>query len=303
MTQLLPPNSTPTEVAIDGAVAERMEGLKAAVLRRWNPRTCPPAWLGLLAWALSVDTWRSDWPERTKREVIAASARVHRRKGTVSAVRTGAQAVAGLSTVALREWFEPGCSAQPYTAALDVDITAGAGGYDARSELPRDLVAAVDAAKPLRSRVHIGLTARPASAVQAGGVIRAATIRARRAGAADYVRPFRTAARAAGHLRKPLTIGRIDMDGAIVRPLTPAGLRTGAHLRKPLTLGRLDLDLVVVRPLRSVGVRGAANVRKPLTVARVEADGRLIRMRLSPLVGAANLRMPAQFASVAASGA
>ncbi|MCG2663358.1 phage tail protein I [Brevundimonas sp.] len=301
MKSLLPSNSTPAERTIEG-LRNQVADLDVPIRHLWNAETCPAAFLPWLAWAMSVDTWRSDWPEQTKRDVIAASARVHRLKGTVAAVRSAAQSVAGLSPIALVEWFQPGGSAQAFTAHLDVDITDAAGAYDARPELPRDLIAAVEAAKPLRSRVHIGLTARPRTRLQAGGVIRAATVRARRDGAADYVRPFRSATRAAGHLRKPLIISRIDMDGAIVRTLTQVGLRSGAHLCQPVTLGRLDMALVVVRPMRPVGLRGVAHVRKPLTIARVDGDGRLVRLRLTPLVGASNLRTPAQFASVAASG-
>ena len=49
--------------------------------------TCPAALLPWLAWGLSVDDWDSSWPEPVKRAVIAASADVHRHKGSVWSIR------------------------------------------------------------------------------------------------------------------------------------------------------------------------------------------------------------------------
>ena len=36
---------------------------------------------------MSVDDWSPDWPEKTKRAVIAASLKVHQRKGTLDSIR------------------------------------------------------------------------------------------------------------------------------------------------------------------------------------------------------------------------
>jgi phage tail P2-like protein len=57
-----------------------------------------------LAWALSVDTWDSDWPESTKRSLIANSVQIHKTKGTVSAIERVMDALG--VTAELREWFE-----------------------------------------------------------------------------------------------------------------------------------------------------------------------------------------------------
>lgn len=91
---LLPPNATATERALEGALAARLQALQPKVLATlWNPATCPASALPWLAWQLSVDDWDEDWSESVKRAVIAASIDIHRRKGTVAAVR---QAIAAL---------------------------------------------------------------------------------------------------------------------------------------------------------------------------------------------------------------
>ncbi|TXH45432.1 MAG: phage tail protein I [Desulfurellales bacterium] len=53
----------------------------------WNPATCPTVALPWLAWALSVDDWDANWPEAIKRQVVSNSIMIHRRKGTVWAIK------------------------------------------------------------------------------------------------------------------------------------------------------------------------------------------------------------------------
>jgi phage tail P2-like protein len=101
MMSILPPNSTSLERAFEAALQEMCD-LQVPVRDLWNPETCPDTHLPWLAWALSVDVWESGWPEEIKREVIAASIGVHRRKGTVGAVRR-AIAAAGLGGAVLVE--------------------------------------------------------------------------------------------------------------------------------------------------------------------------------------------------------
>ncbi|WP_429884766.1 phage tail protein I [Geoalkalibacter halelectricus] len=88
---LLPPNSTALERALEGAT-ERIGAAAVPVSDLWNPDTCPAAALPWLAWALSVDVWDSAWSEDIKRRVIAESIAIHRRKGTVWAVREALRA-------------------------------------------------------------------------------------------------------------------------------------------------------------------------------------------------------------------
>lgn len=63
------------------------DGIVLPIFYLLRPDLCPEPLLGHLAWALSVDEWDTEWAESTKREVIAASADVHRRKGSIGAVR------------------------------------------------------------------------------------------------------------------------------------------------------------------------------------------------------------------------
>ncbi|WP_054162516.1 phage tail protein I [Rhodopseudomonas sp. AAP120] len=61
---------------------------EAAKLRTlWDPWTCPADQLPLLAWAWSVDFWKSEWPEHRKRQVIAESPAYHEAKTTVLGYR------------------------------------------------------------------------------------------------------------------------------------------------------------------------------------------------------------------------
>ncbi|WP_323010034.1 phage tail protein I [Paracoccus sp. (in: a-proteobacteria)] len=99
MTSLLPPNATRSERAIGAATARPVP---VPVGDLWNPATCPAALLPWLAWALSVDDWDPDWSDEAKRATIAASLSVHRRKGTVWAMREALRA-AGLGDADIQE--------------------------------------------------------------------------------------------------------------------------------------------------------------------------------------------------------
>ena len=148
-SSLLPLNALPSERAIEATV-ERSSQLPVAIDSLWNPASCPENLLPWLAWALSVDTWNSGWPETLKRQVIAESVAIHRKKGTVDSVRR-AMAVLGVQ-VELREWFEQ--NGAPHTFSL----TAWAGDNFREDDQPlltsayySSLKQAVAATKPVRS--------------------------------------------------------------------------------------------------------------------------------------------------------
>ena len=86
MSDLLPPNATPLERAIDGASA-RLDELEVPLRHLWNPRLCQLAALPWLAWSLGVETWDPDWPEEVKRAAMAESIAIHREKGTPAAIK------------------------------------------------------------------------------------------------------------------------------------------------------------------------------------------------------------------------
>lgn len=105
MVDLLPPNASEMERALAG-ISSRIDVLPVTIRDLWNPSTCPAALLPWLAWTLSVDYWDTDWPDETKRAVIAASYEVHKYKGTPYAVRTALQAI-GYRDVDIVEGVEP----------------------------------------------------------------------------------------------------------------------------------------------------------------------------------------------------
>lgn len=103
--RLTPPNATPLEEALDDAAAART-ALPARISDIWSPELCPAPFLEFLAWTMSVDFWDVNWPEGTKRELIAAAYEVHRAKGTPASIRRFMEAV-GYGVVAIIEGAQP----------------------------------------------------------------------------------------------------------------------------------------------------------------------------------------------------
>lgn len=87
MSDLLPANASPQERAVELSVA-RIGDVPTAVIRdQWDPWECPPSLLPWLAWAFNVDEWDADWPDQAKRQTIADSIELHRRKGSIDSIR------------------------------------------------------------------------------------------------------------------------------------------------------------------------------------------------------------------------
>ncbi len=106
MADLLPPASSALEHAIAVACAPMAE-LDVDIATLWNPWKCPAPLLPWLAWQLSVDTWDSGWSELAKREVIAASIEVHRRKGSVASVKRAIEAALGQTPTIVERLHRP----------------------------------------------------------------------------------------------------------------------------------------------------------------------------------------------------
>lgn len=100
---LLPPNATFLERSAAQALAE-IERVPVPLRDLWHPDRCPVALLPYLAWAFSVDRWDPDWPEAAKRSVIRSSYFVHRKKGTISALRRVVEPLGYLLEVS--EWWQ-----------------------------------------------------------------------------------------------------------------------------------------------------------------------------------------------------
>ncbi|SMC24237.1 phage tail protein, P2 protein I family [Andreprevotia lacus DSM 23236] len=120
MNSLLPPNATPLQRAIVQACASHAVPIPLRDL--WRVDSCPVALLPWLAWARSVDRWDENWPEATKRAVIAASWGVHEHKGTIAAVRRVVAPIAEL--LAIVEWWQTNPRQQRGTFSLRLGVTA-----------------------------------------------------------------------------------------------------------------------------------------------------------------------------------
>lgn len=103
IVSILPQNASDLERDLELALA-RIELIEIPISTLWDPWNCLIEVLPFLAWALSVDLWRSDWPEDVKRRVVANSMHVHSTKGTRPAVE---RALLDLGISAeLVEWFQ-----------------------------------------------------------------------------------------------------------------------------------------------------------------------------------------------------
>lgn len=82
----LPANATPFETSLSETLA-RIDDVPVPIDKLWNPWECPVSHLPFLAWALSVDFWKEDWPEHRKRQICADSFEAHKQKGTLAGIR------------------------------------------------------------------------------------------------------------------------------------------------------------------------------------------------------------------------
>lgn len=140
---LLPPNATPAERRL-ATVAANACDLPVEVLRTlWDPHTCPAWRLPSLAAERSVDRWDENWPEATKRKVIANAPFVHRHKGTVGALRRAVEPLGYL--IRVLHWYQEIPTATPGTFQLDVGVLDTGITEQMYAELER----LIDDAKPL----------------------------------------------------------------------------------------------------------------------------------------------------------
>ena len=115
---LLPPNATQLLRDLESVFGDSFD---LPTLNRYvvNPDLAPVHILPWLAWALSVDDWSDNWSEQIRRNVIKASVEVHRKKGTIGALKKALQAF-NYTNVKVEEWFEYG--AEPYFFRVFFDV-------------------------------------------------------------------------------------------------------------------------------------------------------------------------------------
>lgn len=171
MSDLLPPNATSQERAMDAAVS-RIGSVPVPLSELWNPDTCPEEHLPWLAWALSLDAWQSYWPEAVKRQRIRQAVEIQRKKGTVQSVRGVVESFG--AALALREWWQKTPEGDPHT--FEVVLTMGAS-VPNTAEYQQDIINEVHRTKPVRS--HFTFTAGLSASGRLGlqGVARPITYR------------------------------------------------------------------------------------------------------------------------------
>ncbi|MFV8596645.1 phage tail protein I [Ralstonia pseudosolanacearum] len=146
---LLPPNATPLERRAAQAGA-RIERVPVPLRDLWNPATCPAELLPFLAWSFSVDRWNPAWPLATKRAVTAAAYFVHRKKGTIGALRRAVEPLGYLIRVI--EWWQTNPPGPRGSFRLEVGVLQTGIDEAMYAELER----LIDDAKPC-SRPMLGL--------------------------------------------------------------------------------------------------------------------------------------------------
>ena len=115
---LLPPNASQLLRDLESVFGDSFD---LPTLNRYvvNPDLAPVHILPWLAWALSVDDWSDSWSEQVRRNVIKASVEVHRKKGTIGALKKALQAF-NYTNVKVEEWFEYGDN--PYFFRVFFDV-------------------------------------------------------------------------------------------------------------------------------------------------------------------------------------
>ncbi|SDG60800.1 phage tail protein, P2 protein I family [Onishia taeanensis] len=143
---LLPPNASPLERAASEALAE-IQRVPILLRQLWNPWDCPAPLLPYLAWAFSVDRWDTTWSDTAKRSVIASAFYVHRKKGTISALRRVVEPLGYLLEVV--EWWETEPEGERGTFALRIGVLD----TGITDEMYTELERLIDDAKPLTRHV------------------------------------------------------------------------------------------------------------------------------------------------------
>lgn len=148
---LLPPKSTRLERALAECCAD-IERVDIPIRDIHNPDTCPAHLLPWLAWSVSVDRWDDSWSEAAKRQVIRESWGVHKRKGTISAIRSVVEPMGYLLRVI--EWWHVDPPEPRGTFRLDIGVNDRGITEATYAELER----LIDDAKPVsRHLTQLGI--------------------------------------------------------------------------------------------------------------------------------------------------
>ncbi|WP_230405020.1 phage tail protein I [Undibacterium rugosum] len=149
MIDLLPPNASVLERHVATAAAA-IERVPVPLRDLINPDTCPVAFLPLLASAFSVDRWDANWSVEVKRAVIRSAFNLHKKKGTITALRRVVEPLGFLIRVV--EWWQTQPPGPRGTFKLDIGVLD----QGITDEMYVELERLIDDAKPV-SRHMTGL--------------------------------------------------------------------------------------------------------------------------------------------------
>lgn len=162
---LLPSNRTPLEQALARVSMENPD-LPNVLRRMISADTCPVALLPWLAIQRSVDRWDPEWPEAIKRKVIKDSFEIHKRKGTVSALRQVIEPFADL--IDITEWHQLEPMGEPGTFSMTLALFESGLSEKGLADLER----MITDTKPIsRHLVGLNITYSPKGELFFGGTI------------------------------------------------------------------------------------------------------------------------------------
>ncbi|MGP2795578.1 phage tail protein I [Serratia marcescens] len=144
MNSLLPPGSSQLERRAAEACAG-ISDLSVPLRDLWNPARCPVKFLPYLAWAFSVDRWDEKWTAAEKRKAVTDAFYIHRRKGTVAAIRRVIEAM-GFS-MSIAEWWEVADPRGTFRLTIDVNDVG------ITDEIVRELERLIGDARPVSRHI------------------------------------------------------------------------------------------------------------------------------------------------------
>ncbi|CAI0862249.1 phage tail protein I [Serratia proteamaculans] len=144
MNSLLPSGSTPLERRAAEACAG-ISDLNTPLRDLWNPDRCPVKFLPYLAWAFSVDRWDEKWTAAEKRKAVKDAFYIHRRKGTIAAIRRVIEAMGYSMSIA--EWWQVADPRGTFRLTIDVNDVG------ITEEIVRELERLIGDARPVSRHI------------------------------------------------------------------------------------------------------------------------------------------------------
>lgn len=144
MNSLLPSGSSPLERRAAEACAG-ISDLNTPLRDLWNPDRCPVKFLPYLAWAFSVDRWDEKWTPAEKRKAVKDAFYIHRRKGTIAAIRRVIEAMGYSMSIA--EWWQVADPRGTFRLTIDVNDVG------ITEEIVRELERLIGDARPVSRHI------------------------------------------------------------------------------------------------------------------------------------------------------